>query len=77
MEKFLIMAELVVAVLLAVSILLQSKSAGMGAMAGEDESESFSTKRGAEKFLHTASVVLAVIFGLIAAVYPLAVKLAA
>ena len=77
MEKFLITAELVVAVLLAISILLQSKAAGMGAMAGEDESESFSTKRGAEKVLHNASVILAVIFGVIAAIYRVAVKLAA
>jgi len=76
MEKFLITLELVIAVLLAVSILLQSKSAGMGAMAGEDDSESFSTKRGAEKVLHTASLVLAGLFGLIAALYPVLIKLA-
>jgi len=71
MEKILITAELIVSVLLAISILLQSKSAGMGAMAGEDESENFSTKRGAEKVLHNASVVLAILFGLIAAIFPM------
>jgi len=71
MQKILITAELIVSVLLAISILLQSKSAGMGAMAGEDESENFSTKRGAEKVLHNASVVLAILFGLIAAIFPM------
>jgi len=75
MAQFLITSELVVAVLLAISILLQSKAAGMGSMGGE-ESESFSTKRGAEKFLHNASVTLAVIFALIAALYPVLTKIA-
>lgn len=75
MEKILITLELIVAVLLGISILLQSKSAGMGAMAGEEESENFSTKRGAEKVLHNSSIILASLFGLIAATYPILIKI--
>ena len=74
MEKILITLELIVAILLGISILFQSKSAGMGAMAGE-ESENFSTKRGAEKVLHNSSIILASLFGLIAAAYPILIKI--
>lgn len=69
MKDILLTAELVIAIALGISILLQPKSSGMGTMGGE-EVENFSTKRGAEKVLHTISVILAVLFGGIAAVYP-------
>jgi protein translocase SecG subunit len=69
MKDFLLTAELIIAILLAVSILLQHKNSSMGSMAGED-TENFSTKRGAEKVLHNASVVLAVLFALVAAIFP-------
>ncbi len=70
MKEILLTAELVVAILLGVSILLQPKNAGMGSMGGEDETQSFSTKRGAEKVLHIASLVLAAIFGIIGFAFP-------
>lgn len=73
MKEILIKIEVIVSVLLAISILMQSKSGGMGSMGGADDSESeqYSTKRGAEKVIHTATVVLAIIFAGIAAIYPL------
>lgn len=61
---------MIISILLIVAILLQSKSAGMGAMGGPDESSEYSTKRGAEKILHTATVILAVAFAAIGMVFP-------
>jgi protein translocase SecG subunit len=69
MKEYLMIIELVLSILLGITILLQPKSSGMGSMAGED-TENFSTKRGAEKFLHNATMVLAFLFGVVAVIYP-------
>lgn len=70
MADILLQAEMVISILLAIAILLQAKSSGMGSMGGQDESSEYSTKRGAEKILHTSTVVLAVLFALIAIIFP-------
>lgn len=59
--KFIVISQLVVGILLTVSILLQNKEGGLSAASGSDFG-GYHTKRGIEKFLFYASVVLAVIF---------------
>lgn len=70
MKELFIIAEVIIAILLIISILLQSKNVGMGSMGGEDDSQNFSTKRGAEKVLEISSIVLATLFGIVALIYP-------
>lgn len=60
-ENILIWIQLGVAVLLAISILLQNRGAGLSASFGGDFG-GYYTKRGMEKFLYGATVVLAAIF---------------
>lgn len=54
-------AHIVVAVLLIAAILLQNRGAGLGQTFGGD-SAIFRTKRGLEKRLHQATILLAVLF---------------
>jgi protein translocase SecG subunit len=51
------------AVILIISILLQSRSAGLGASFGGD-SHFYGSRRGAEKLIYQATIVSAVIFAL-------------
>ncbi|MDD3486913.1 MAG: preprotein translocase subunit SecG [Candidatus Moranbacteria bacterium] len=60
-EKILIWAQIAVSVLLAVSILLQNRGAGLSASFGGDFG-GYYTKRGMEKFLYWASVFLSAVF---------------
>jgi protein translocase SecG subunit len=60
-ENILIWIQIAVAVLLTISILLQNRGAGLSASFGGDFG-GYYTKRGMEKFLFSASIVLAVIF---------------
>lgn len=61
MLQFLNIAEIVVAILLTISILLQNKGAGLSATFGGDMG-GYYTKRGFEKFLLNFSIVLSVAF---------------
>jgi len=61
LEQVLIWAQLAVSVLLAISILLQNRGAGLSASFGGDFG-GYYTKRGMEKFLFAASIVFAVVF---------------
>lgn len=60
MRSFLIV-QAVVAILLTLSILLQNRGSGLGSTFGGDFG-GYYTKRGMEKFLIYATVVLAIIF---------------
>ena len=53
--------QLTVSILLIITILLQNRGTGLGAAFG-GEGNIYRTKRGAEKFLFIATVVLAIIF---------------
>jgi len=53
--------QIVLAVLLMLSVLLQQRGAGLGAGFGGD-STVFTTKRGAEKVLYNATIVLGILF---------------
>jgi len=58
---FLNVVQIVLAVLLTGTILLQQKGAGLGAAFG-GSSNVYSTKRGAEKIIFRATIVLAILF---------------
>ncbi len=60
-ERILIISQLVVSVILIISILLQNRGAGLGAAFGGDMG-GYYTKRGFEKFLFRATIVLACLF---------------
>ena len=52
-----------VSVLLIVSIILQQKNSSLGSFMGQDAGDEIvQTRRGAEVFLHRASIVLSVLF---------------
>ena len=53
----------ITALLLVLLILLQQKSSSLGSMAGQDAGDEIvQTRRGAEKFLHRATIVMALLF---------------
>ena len=54
-------SQIVVSILLIVAVLMQSSSSGLGSAFG-GESSGYRTKRGAEKSIFTATIVLAVLF---------------
>jgi len=60
-QKIINIAQLVLAVLLIIAILLQSRGAGLSGVFGGD-SAVYSTRRGPEKFLYWLTVILAVLF---------------
>ena len=56
-------AQVVVSVLLIITILMQKSQAGLGGAFGADNfSSEFHTRRGIEKFLFNATIVLAIAF---------------
>lgn len=57
--------QIVLAILLVAVILMQQKSSGLGLAFGGD-SNVYRSRRGIEKFLHWATVVMAVLFALVA-----------
>ncbi len=57
--------QIVVSVLLILSILLQNRGAGLGASFGGG-GEIYRTKRGAEKFLFRATIILIAVFVVLA-----------
>ncbi len=59
--RYLLIAQAVIAILLVVSILLQNRGSGLGSAFGSDFG-GYYTKRGIEKFLFYATVVLAIVF---------------
>lgn len=58
--KIILIAQIVVSVLLAVSVLLQNRAEGLGQMFGGG-GEIFRTKRGLEKFLYFFTIALIVV----------------
>ena len=61
MEKILSIIQIVIAVLLMVSILLQHRGTSLGGAFG-GEGNVYRSRRGAEKFLFYSTIVLAVLF---------------
>ena len=65
--RILLIAQAVTALLLCVSILMQNRGSGLGSAFGSDFG-GYYTKRGLEKFLLYATVALATLFIVLAAV---------
>lgn len=61
MKNILYIVQIVVSILLIVTILLQQKGAGLGSTFGGD-SAVYRTKRGAEKIIFRATIILAILF---------------
>jgi len=61
MTNFLLIVQIIIAILLVVVILLQVKGVGLGSTFGGG-GEFYKTKRGVEKVIFTATIVLAVLF---------------
>ncbi|MEA2088993.1 MAG: preprotein translocase subunit SecG [Patescibacteria group bacterium] len=61
MENFLIVLQLVSALLLIIFILMQQRGSGLSGIFG-GSNDIYSAKRGAEKFLFKSTIILVVIF---------------
>ncbi len=59
--SYLSIIQIITAVLLVIAILLQSRGSGLGLAFGGDGNV-YRTKRGVEKTLHLATIILSVIF---------------
>ena len=66
METFLDVALIITSISLIVSVILQSKGGGLGGLTGADTGGVFSARRGIEKTLFRVTIVLSVIFFLLA-----------
>ena len=63
MNNFWLTAQIVIAILIITSILLQSQGGGIGPAFGGGES--YHTRRGIEKVLFNATIVLIVLFAIV------------
>lgn len=61
MQTFLTATQIIISILLILTVLLQNRDGGLSAVMGSTESFQ-STRRGAEKFLHQATILLATLF---------------
>ncbi|MDX1378375.1 MAG: preprotein translocase subunit SecG [Anaerolineales bacterium] len=62
METYLNIALIIISVLLIVSVIMQSKGAGLGGLTGADSGSVFTARRGVERTLHRLTIVLSVVF---------------
>ena len=61
MSLYLNIAQIILAALLSVTVLLQQKGSGLGSAFG-GSSDIYQTRRGAEKFIFRATIVIAILF---------------
>ncbi|HSR19890.1 MAG TPA: preprotein translocase subunit SecG [Anaerolineales bacterium] len=66
MTTFLDVALIIVAAALILSVILQSKGAGLGGLTGSDASSVFTARRGIERVLFWVTIVLSVLFFILA-----------
>ena len=62
MIKFLDIALIIIAVALILSVILQSKGAGLGGLTGSDASTVFTARRGVERVLFCVTIILSILF---------------
>ena len=62
MIKYIDIALIITSIALIISVIMQSKGAGLGGLAGGDTGGVFTARRGVEKTLFRATIVLSVIF---------------
>jgi preprotein translocase subunit SecG len=68
MIKFLDGALILTSIALVISIILQSKGAGLGGLSGSDTGGVFTARRGIEKTLFWVTIIFSVLFFLLAIV---------
>jgi preprotein translocase subunit SecG len=68
METFLDIGLIITSIALIVSVILQSKGGGLGGLTGGDAGGIFSARRGIEKTLFQATIILSIIFFILAIV---------
>jgi preprotein translocase subunit SecG len=62
MVTYLNIALIILSVLLVLSVILQSKGAGLGGLTGADAGSVFTARRGVERTLFWITIVLSVLF---------------
>ena len=62
MITYLNIALIIISVLLVLSVIIQSKGAGLGGLTGADTGSIFTARRGVERTLFWVTIVLSVIF---------------
>jgi protein translocase SecG subunit len=67
MEKFILIAQIIVSILLMIFILLQQRGTAMGSAFGGGSEGFYSTRRGAQKKIYWAAIVCGILFILLAA----------
>lgn len=66
MENYLYIALIITSIALIASVILQSKGAGLGGLTGGDTGGIFTARRGIEKTLFRVTIVLGVVFFVLA-----------
>ena len=66
MERFLDIALIITSVALIISVILQSKGAGLGGLTGSDTGGVYTARRGIERTLFWVTIVLSAIFFVLA-----------
>jgi preprotein translocase subunit SecG len=64
-EAYLDIALIITSIALIISVILQSRGAGLGSLSGGDAGSIFTARRGVEKTLFRITIVLSVIFFLL------------
>jgi preprotein translocase subunit SecG len=67
-KDYLYIAQIILGAVLIVMILLQSKEAGLGGLTGGDSGGVFRARRGVEKALFNATIILSILFFVLALV---------
>ncbi len=67
METFVLIAQLLLGIIISVLVILQTQSSGAGSVFGSDTSV-YRTRRGLEKTLYQATIVVGVLFFIISIV---------
>jgi len=65
MENYLNIALIIISVLLIISVIMQSKGAGLGGLTGADTGSVFTARRGVERTLFKLTIVLSAVFFLL------------
>jgi preprotein translocase subunit SecG len=66
METYISIAMIIVSIAMVISIVIQSKGAGLGGLTGADTGGVFTARRGIEKTLFWVTLVLSIVFFVLA-----------